>query len=338
MAYLGKYIRQILTRKEPVIFPGMGSLVFTEEKGTREKDGKIHPPGPFIRFDSTHPKGDGKLAIEYASGEGMDPEEARQQVLELVDAIKFKLDKGETYTIDLVGTFSRDDDNRIHFAKDPNWVIDPELFGLTSLDLLELEKEESKETADSPEAEIEDPEPATRSAEPIKQQRAYRRPVKKWPIIWMVVGALIVVLFLILMIPSGDSVEFGKDGIVIRDLTPDNNLPGEDEEDWTKEIEKQAVQPTEREPELEERPVQETVVPVTQNNFFIIAGSFQSLPNANELMNQLKAGGFPAEIILTENRSYRVAVSSYATKEAALRDLDRIKIEAKLPNAWVLTR
>ncbi|MEX2369793.1 MAG: hypothetical protein WD578_02215, partial [Bacteroidales bacterium] len=141
MAYLGKYIRQILSTQEPVILPGFGSLVPTEGKGVAGSEGKIEPPGTVIRFDATHPKGDGKLAEEYARGEQMDQEEARQQVLELVDAIKFKLDKGEKYELASVGTFTRDDDNKIHFRKDPNWVIDPDEFGLSSLELLELEDE-----------------------------------------------------------------------------------------------------------------------------------------------------------------------------------------------------
>ena len=142
MAYIGKYIRQILSRQEAVTLPGFGSLVISQSSGVSSGAGRLDPPGVVIRFDAEHPRDDGKLAAEYTAGEQLDPEEARQQVLELIDAIKFKLDKGEKYDLDLVGTFSRDDDNRIKFSKDPNWIIDPELFGLPSLDLLELEEEE----------------------------------------------------------------------------------------------------------------------------------------------------------------------------------------------------
>ena len=115
MAYFGKYIRQILSRQEPVVFPGFGSLVMVRGKGINTDDSTIEPPGMIVKFDPNHPKSDGKLAEEYAKGEKIEHEEARQQLLELVDAIKFKLDKGEIYNLSLVGSFSRDDDNRVIF-------------------------------------------------------------------------------------------------------------------------------------------------------------------------------------------------------------------------------
>ncbi len=339
MAYLGKYIRQILSRQEPVIFPGFGSLIFSESKGAKGADGKIEPPGAIIRFDADHPKEDGRLAEEYASGEHVDQEEARQQVLELVDAIKFKLDKGEKYSIELVGTFSRDHDNRIHFLKDPNWVVDPELFGLNSLDLLELENETDE--AKEEEQGVETVSATDTFSEPVVKETfispvrpaatVVRRPVNKWKIIWIVVGALLIVLLAILLIPSGNGVEFGKDGIVLK------------ENDTVKKQENKVTQPElsgpeETKEEQAEVKEQAEMPPVNTNNYFTIAGSFQSLPNATELMENLKASGFPSEIIITENRMYRVSVQSYATREEALKDLTRIKSKTGLSSAWVMTR
>ncbi len=345
MAYFGTYIRQILSDREPVVLPGFGSLIVTEGKGTKGADGKIEPPGPVVTFDPTHPKGDGKLSEVYAAVEHIDVEEARQQLLELVDAIKFKLDKGEKYRLEGVGTFSRDDENRIHFIKDPGWVIDPDTFGLETLDILELESEQ---------AEIEEPvreaKPAgkPRPAERKQKEAAHssdgparlavqRKPVNKWKIIWIVVGSLIAVLAIILLIPSGNSVEFGKEGIVIRDTDDRKGSPAG----------APAVKPASDEASIpdgmkeeEEAKVDESsnVPPVQQNRYFIIAGSFHNLMNAKELMNKLKSAGFPAEMIITENRLYRVSIKSYAEKEEAIRDLSRVKAESGVSSAWVMTR
>ncbi len=351
MAYLGKYIRQILSRQEPVILPGFGSLNISEGKGTRGVSGTIEPPGPVIRFDATHPKGDGKLAAEYAAGENIDPEEARQQVLELVDAIKFKLDKGEKYTLDLVGTFTRDDDNRIHFRKDPNWVIDPELFGLAELDLLELENEEEQE-------EEKEKEPVSSVAPEPKHQpmadkgapvtgnrskrntipaaRATRKPVNKWKLIWIIVGSLIVVLILILMIPAGNGIEFGKDGMVLRDDSTGSEGPVVDKSESREGEHQEELTSTSANEDGKE--TSEETQDVRVNNFFIIAGSFSNLANATELKVTLEAKGFPAEIIITENRMYRVSIQSYPTKEEAVNDLQRVRSGSGVSGAWVLTR
>lgn len=391
MAYLGKYIRQILSRKEAVVLPGFGSLLLEESKGVQREDGKIDPPGAVVRFDATHPKEDGKLADVYAAGEQLDREEAGQQVLELVDAIKFRLDKGETYKLDMVGAFSRDDDNRIHFSKDPNWVIDPELFGLSELDLLELEDTEMGKDVDEKEAAVaeagvdqedvkkKDQTAAVSMTEKQGEQAAevsmtgkrtavrttgkgaamhapadrkgsqkrkvQRKPVNKWRIIWIVTGSLIVVLTLILLIPSGNGLEVGKDGIIIRDTeigggAGQGSDSGTDQQqtqgtDVQEDIGAAARESLQEQEEPDEGPVQP---PVRENKYFIIAGSFQNLGNATELMDELKAAGYPSEIILTENRLYRVSVRSFATKQEALNALPSLKSNDGMGSAWLLTR
>ena len=339
MAYLGKYIRQILSKQEAVILPGFGSLTISKSDGISAAKGKMDPPGILIRFDGEHPRDDGKLAAEYAAGENLDPEEARQQVLELVDAIKFKLDKGEKFSLELVGEFSRDDDNRIHFDKDPNWIIDPDLFGLPSLDLLELEEEE-KEVVPSEEDPVpgkKDTKPVQKEASVIKKKMANRAPVNKWRIIWIVVGSLIVVLVLILLIPTKNTdygIEFSKEGIVLKEnVVSDDMQAAEETNDLVTEGDDQADQVT------QESVQEETQAPVeTPNNFFIIAGSFAELQNATELMESLKSEGFPAEIIITESRLYRVAVQSYAEMQLAAGALPKIKARPGLGGCWVWSR
>ncbi len=333
MAYLGKYIREILSRHEPVVFPGFGSLVVVEGKGVAGEDGRIDPPGPMIRFDPTHPRGDGKLAVEYATGEGIDPEEARQQVLELVDAIKFKLDKGETFVLEQVGTFSRDDDNKIHFRKDLDWQLDPDGFGLDPLEILELENDEGvdiqPEEAAAPESmdvEIQE------GGEEGPSSAGQRKPVNKWKIIWIVTGSLIAVLLLILLIPAGNGIEFDKDGIIIQDMelraddTPGSHAAQEKGDERVAEDQEQTVLP------------EEPAEPALSNQHFIIAGSFQNLANAKELKDQLNASGFPSEIIFSDNRMYRVSISSYASREAAEEDLRAIRSASGIGGAWVLSR
>ena len=73
------------------------------------------------------------------------------------------------------------------------------------------------------------------------------------------------------------------------------------------------------------------------NNFYIIAGSFSKLKNASDLQDQLKKRGFDAEVMITENRMYRVSVAAYSTKEEAEKELRQIKSEPGLQSAWLLS-
>ncbi len=65
---------------------------------------------------------------------------------------------------------------------------------------------------------------------------------------------------------------------------------------------------TEPEPELPQLP---EAAPIT---FLLLPEAFRNLTNASDLQDQLKARGYPAEVMITENRMYRVSVASYATK------------------------
>ncbi|MCK4748307.1 MAG: hypothetical protein KAT15_14755, partial [Bacteroidales bacterium] len=138
---IGKHIKQLLAEGKRVILPGFGNLEIKEsESGATPSGNRIDPPGLSIKFDAGFSKDDGILAAAYATGEGVDAEEAAQRVLELVDAIKFALDKGEAYPLTEAGTFSRDDDGKVRFETDPGWVLEPDQYGLESMDLLELDE------------------------------------------------------------------------------------------------------------------------------------------------------------------------------------------------------
>lgn len=171
----------------------------------------------------------------------------------------------------------------------------------------------------------------------MKKKMTKRAPVNKWKIIWIIVGALIIVLAAILLIPTKNSdygIAFSKDGIVLKENTVSDDLrDAEETNQLVTEEDNQLVQDNQEVVSTEVQTPVETV-----NNFFIIAGSFQGLQNASELMESLKSEGFPAEIIVTDSRLYRVAVQSYPEKQKAVNDLTRIKAHPGLGSCWVWSR
>jgi cell division protein FtsN len=356
---LGKYIKKLLEEKQRVILPGFGNLDVKESGTGIPASGKrLDPPGISIKFDSGFSRDDGVLAQAFSEGEEIGEEEAKQQVLELVDAIKFALDKGESYTLTDAGTFSRDDEGKVNFKADPGWVLEPDQYGLEAMDLLELDELPEEETSTTPQDTVtQKPEQISPATPPPFQREStstYTPPprtvvtrntrppsgskpdgrtgtVKRWRIIWIIAGFLIVVLAVLIFIPGND------------DTPPPASIPGTEEPATPAEqstetqspdpvvSDQQAAQP-EAEP-AEEEP--ETVGP--EHKFFIIAGSFKHLKNASDLQDQLKAKGYPAEVMITENRMYRVSVASYATKMEAERGLTGIKSEAGLEACWLLS-
>jgi cell division protein FtsN/nucleoid DNA-binding protein len=334
---LGKYIRELLDAGKRVILAGFGNLELSKPDEAQSPSGsRIDPPGISVRFDSSYSKDDGLLSSAYAEGEGLDKDEAQQRVLELIDAIKFALDRGESYTLPETGTFSRDDDGKVRFQVDPAWLIEPDQYGLESLDLLELEdlppEEEGTESAQ--------PEKAA-TVTPLAPPEPKRRPMR-WRIVWMVVFLLIVVLAVLILLPprqteegegtkrfwnrnaAEEQVDLPADTSVEATETTEQKVEGEDME--TPVVE-------EAREEVGEEPAPEEAA----HQYFVIAGSFSNLGNASDLQDQLKQRGFEAEVLITENRMYRVSVASYATKAEGQQGLAAIKKQQGMESCWLLS-
>jgi len=346
---IAKYIRSFLDERRRVILPGFGNLeVKMPEKAITPGGNRIDPPGLSVRFDAGFSKDDGELAAAIADGEELDLEEASQRVLELVDAIKFALDKGERYSVPDVGNFIKDEDGRIRFKADPAWIVAPDLYGLESMDLLELEElSVEEEPVKEPESiSRKEPEPISRKepgvtplASPPSQPKA-----KKWRVVWLVALALIIILAVLIVVPTSENGNdkgrwniFNKrqDSEVVKEegaaTGPQENETGGEITEPETEIEVPQSDVERSTPAGEATPVEET------GKYFIIAGSFKKLRNASDMQDNLKERGFQAEVMITENRMYRVSVASFATKEEAEKKLSEITGEPGLQSCWLLS-
>ena len=156
---------------------------------------------------------------------------------------------------------------------------------------------------------------------PVKQ----KRPANRWRVIWLITGALIVVLAALILIPVDWNRNQGE------------RATEESEQDAIQqpivETEESTATEAAKETETEETDSQVEA----EHNFFIIAGSFKHLKNASDMQDKLKARGYPAEVMITENRLYRVSVSSYVTKEEANRALAGVKADPGLESCWLLS-
>ena len=390
---IGESVKQLLEEGKRVILPGFGNLEVKESGGAVPSSAKrIDPPGLMVRFDGSFSKDDGMLANAFSLYGGLDTEEAQQQVLELVDAIRFALDKGETYALGNAGIFTRDDEGKIHFQPESNWVLEPDQYGLGSMDLLELEdlpleeeervesSAEADEAAQEKEPEIEvgpllelsEEEETTPEAEseaeseakvekpaekstpkpvaklvtkqapkplskristptgPKKEEEAERRS-GLWKVLWILAGILIVVLIVLILIPSD------KRGKVQSEQPSQTEQPAQTgQAESSSETQEQETPVTEQEDPL----VDETdPAPLVEeaDQFVIIAGSFRNLANASELQDKLKDQGYPAEVMITENRMYRVSVATYPTSGEAERGLENLKSKPGMESCWLLS-
>ncbi len=370
---VGKYIKQLLDERKQVVLPGFGNLKVMESGGGVPSSGSsIDPPGTWVRFDPGFSKDDGLLASVYGEGEELGKEEAGQRVLELVDAIKFAFDKGEAYALPETGSFTRDDNGKVHFKIDPSWVLEPDQYGLESVDLLELEELPASEqeapekpvdkatkgssegmekplssgvsTSPAPPTPVKQtPKPITKLAEPQPQKRSARH-IMRWRAIWIVAGVLIVILVTLIFLPGDPNRQTGPKEPVVngpegteKQSEAGSAASNEGSETATTEYQNTPGQPAEG-PETEAGKTTEEIQPAVQeNNYFIIAGSFKHLKYASDLQDQMKARGYSAEVIVTENRMYRVSVAAFISIDEAERTIASIKSEPGMESCWLLS-
>lgn len=103
---MNKYLIEILKIQSSVILPGFGSLMITNSK-----TGKIGF-NPHLKFN------DGALAAFIANKEGLDKQEATNQVAKFVREIEAELNKGNSYDMFQFGSFSKNKDGEITFTMD----------------------------------------------------------------------------------------------------------------------------------------------------------------------------------------------------------------------------
>ena len=104
--------------------------------------------------------------------------------------------------------------------------------------------------------------------------------------------------------------------------------------------------------EITETPVKKETKEVKENNdkintsttvqhnpkkFYLIAGSFGNLNNAQNCSNNLKGKGFNPEILKQENGLYRVALKSFSDKKSANDEFTSLQAKATDFTVWVLS-
>ena len=135
------YISEFLLKHETLNMPGLGKIKKTRTEARLENDGIRPPESRLIFTPEEGADDDNPLAKDIAAGEDISLEEANQRFLEFIDDIKFAFNKGEAYTIEGVCTLLLDENNNVRLDQDPDFIGDPESYGLDSLGFEDKEKD-----------------------------------------------------------------------------------------------------------------------------------------------------------------------------------------------------
>ncbi|OSY89044.1 hypothetical protein WH52_05125 [Tenacibaculum holothuriorum] len=298
---IANYINDLLYRYDCVIIPNFGGFV-TNKTGAKVNHftHTMHPPKKEITFNSYLQHNDGLLANYIATNEKISFEEAVRKIAVEVAEWKEELTK-TSIEVAQVGTLSMNEDQQITFEPnlESNFLTDS--FGLATVESPAVGRivEENEVTV------VDNAEEKETKVLPLYVKRA---------------AAAVVVLGL---------------GITGWNYTQ-NQQEAKEFATQQEAIDKKIQSAT----FVIDNPLPTINLNVAKeaNNFFIIAGAFQSEANATKKLEQLKEEGFDAKIVGKNSIGLtQVAFSGYATREDARTALEEIQNTVS-EDAWLLEK
>jgi hypothetical protein len=317
-----EHIKDLLFTEECVIVPGFGAFITQYIPAEiREDNHMISPPSKVLGFNSELVEDDGILNSQLCLALGKSTEEVSSIIAGEVGILLDNLSLGRSVTLTGIGSFTMGRDNQISFKADKgvNYHLDSYGFAPFTYPILEAEK----------------PSPFKNPIifrQPSPQKVRENLPGSKPPKVTdkyasYLVGVAVIAFLLISLVPYNSRVS----DALFRHPASLGPLPSLTELDPPIEenisVESQTlIQP------VEEDYQRSDLLPA--KSFPIIAGSFQSLSNAEILARDLKNKGYEARVESAKN-FYRVILMEYQDLQEAEAGLTALQESLPELNLWV---
>jgi hypothetical protein len=327
----GNNIKNLLYLYDCIIIPGLGGFVAryypARVDGLRRK---LKPPCKEFSFDDSLVKG-GEVVISFiARVRGIEESEARTIVERFALETRAIVQQGDKAELPGLGWFIKGPKGKIHFEFDMVNNFHPETAGLPELNLPEFNK------SDKTVMEVV-PEPLTRK----KQPGRIRHIAWLVPLLlllaagiygylnWEKVKKQPVVAGLLEKLGSGAD-DYSLQPNIVMGL-PDSASAVDNAIDTINSL-KNALNPGTEEPQILSKDPYANCT-----RFYLIAGSFKRMKNAQDLSKKLSSQGFRTEILTSTDGMYRVSIKVFTRRTEALEALGKIKAEGKIGQVWLLS-
>lgn len=310
---IGLYISELLQDHDYVIIPGVGAFfshyrpsVVDEEKGI------VHPPARDLTFSPELRNNDGLLLNHLAHREGITAPVAHGLLENLKDELHYRLDHGETITLEHLGTLARQEGSFRFFAGAGLEVL-PDTFGMKSVQL--------KKAAGNL---VEQDKPVKACNTTSSEASVRKKAGRKKHLLWL------------LILPIAGMVVFALSGI----WKGDTGSSGTKEENQVQaNIPVPLVQPADsvRSDSVQVSPetlVPEVIHPV-RGLYYVIGGSFKDRENADKYSLEAVSKGYEPLYLGEIGNFHVVAIGQYTTEREAVIHRNRIFRQDSTTGVWV---
>ncbi len=340
---LGKYIADLLREHNRVSLPGLGAFVGNYKPAMlNEETLVLSPPYTEINFSKDETWNDELLENFVARIEELSIEEAKRLVAESVAEIVIALQKNGNFAFPGLGQLVKDGWS-INFEIEEGINLLPDAFGLENISMLippmQFEKKPIvASTKPQPTKPIDTKAPLTKKPAPAS------KPKSKTP--WVLLSLFVVIATLAGYLYFDGFFETKTPVIQNGVASIGNVLPSDTSitESYADTVDvdttEQKIVAQEIDSQTERRKAlyyEEPKAPASGvKTFYIIAGSFNKMENAEKLKEMMTKDGYKPEILTEEGPVFRVSMYSFTNRNRALQELSRLRNQNKDRNVWLL--
>lgn len=314
MLEISKYIKELLFIHDCVILPGFGGFLANYKPAKVDDNlNVIFPPTKAIGFNRNLLQNDGLLITRLAEAENLSYAEAEKSVQFFIEDIRVRIQRGEKLILDQIGCFFNDKRHNLQFEPSTDVNFLAESFGLDQFELPMFVKRTNVKSLESA------------SQTKVKNLFSNKR-------LWYAAAAIPFVLTIALLPMNSEKNAYQNQALL--GLLDSEKVLTEAPAKLKAEI--SPIEELVRyEPKVSNEIVK--VSPVKTGRFYLIAGSFTSVENAEILKQELIAKSYPAQIIENKNL-FSVAINQFEKRDEA--DQFKKTVIARNPKAfcWVLQK
>ena len=325
MTTVQNHIKELLFEQDCVIIPDFGGFVTNFDCAKINPSNRyIAPPQKWLAFNALLKNDDGLLSNYIAKEDNISLSQANLKVRNFVDDTKRYLRYDKIYSIDGLGTFSKNEEEKIQFQPKLTNNFYSESFGMENVilkksesiknELLVVLKPHVVSTATIQQVFASDDREST--AEIFEDEGAYAYQKRRFsmvlPYAYGIIGSIVLFTAIYFLdnqksnLSSLNPFQFQKTVLAVPKTILIKEVAGVNTK-FKNEIESKPVLETNIEPVVD---VKNTIIK-SNNRFFIITGSFESKRNAKNLLNSLINKGFEdAEIIYPKRNEKLIKVSA----------------------------
>ncbi len=334
MLEMERHILRLLLDNDCVIIPNFGGFVAHHVKAYYDEEEKAYfPPTRSIGFNPQLTMNDSLLAQSYVDAYDISYPEALKRICEKVESIKHIVETEGEYYINGIGFITKAPDSKIDFQPCKIPVLTPSYYGFSPIRIDALKQKEKVAVPLPIYEDLEDKVTTDDLDDEGQEEKSLSIHIPVSAIRKFVAVVIIFILFALFPSPFGNSsksahVKSAIDTNILYRMMPKDLTKGKPE-NLTKDVvheEMKTVAPQEP---------QKMIAPATKKCYSIILASRVSKANAEAFVNHLHQKGMKDAEVYKKGKDLKVIYKHFATKEDAVKVLNRLNDDAEFSGCWV---